>query len=140
MDQSCADEARAAGVTGTFRAAVATSTTTIRSRFTLDARPWVRVDGTLIAASGAALFSGPLASFVNQDAAGNYQSAFNFIWTGSTGPDALGLATCNNWMSSSAGIDGATGRPGEADPLVVWNQAANASACDQAGRVLCLEM
>jgi hypothetical protein len=139
MDQSCVDEALAAGLGGMFRAAVATTTSTIRSRFTLDARPWVRVDGTVIAVAGAALFSGPLASFVNPDAAGNYQSAYNFIWTGATCPDVVGVNTCNDWTSVSAAVGGTTGRPGEADPAVLWNQAAP-GACNGAGRVLCLEI
>jgi hypothetical protein len=138
MDQSCGMEATAAGLTGTFLAAVATTTTTIASRFADDARPWVRVDGTVIAPTTGALFSGPLRSFVNQDAAGNYISATTFIWTGATSPTSLGVATCNDWASVAASATANTGRPGDADVAVLWNQGT-AGSCNQAGRLLCLE-
>src|SRR5262249_2354070 len=126
------------GLAGSFRAAVATTTTTIASRFSDDARPWVRVDGTVIAATTSALFSGPLQSFVNQDAAGNYVSAVTFIWTGATSATSLGVNTCSDWSTVAASVTGTAGRPGDADVHVVWNRGTG-GACNMAGRLLCLE-
>ncbi len=76
MDALCTTEATAAALPGTYRAAVATSTASVTSRFTLDDRPWHRPDGTLVA-RGAELFT-PLTdqrSFFNQHADGGYTGA-----------------------------------------------------------------
>jgi len=140
LDQMCQTEANAAGLGKTFLAAVATTTISIKSRFMLDARPWIRVDGTVIASTGDALFSGaPLRSFINQDAAGHYQTAVSFIWTGAPNPGSVGTATCADWTSVAASVTGDTGRAGDADPVVVWNQGTP-GGCDQpGGAILCLE-
>jgi hypothetical protein len=51
FDAMCAAEAAAAGIAGTFEAAVATTHASAVSRFDLDGPAWVRPDGVAIVAS-----------------------------------------------------------------------------------------
>jgi hypothetical protein len=60
LDALCQSDAMAANLPGTYLAAAATTTTTISSRFTIDARPWRRVDGTYVADGSAMFTSGPI--------------------------------------------------------------------------------
>src|SRR5262249_34719103 len=48
LDQFCADKANAAGLPGTYRALVATTTASAAARFSTSGPPWVRTDGVPI--------------------------------------------------------------------------------------------
>lgn len=140
FDAQCAADATAAGLPGTFRAAVATTTASIASRFTMDTRTWRRVDGTSLA-TGADIFDGfELASFINQKADGTYlpiQSA----WTGATGPRVVGTPslTCDDWSPTSFGSP-AAGLPHHVQVKYVWYTAPVTAACDTGLLpVLCLQ-
>jgi hypothetical protein len=102
LDTQCQTEAGAAGLTGVFRAAVATQGNTIGSRFAPGAG-WVRRDGTAISSSSSSMFDGsdPL-SFVNQFADGTYVTAAGLVRTGGL-PNVAGSSntTCNSWTSTS---------------------------------------
>lgn len=56
-DAVCGSEATAAGLSGTYRALLATTTATAASRFTTSGPPWIRTDGLPITNTAAELFS-----------------------------------------------------------------------------------
>jgi hypothetical protein len=60
LDVSCQAAATGAGLIGTYRALVATSTASAASRFTFDARPWYRRDGVVAVSDSASLLTGGL--------------------------------------------------------------------------------
>jgi hypothetical protein len=105
LDGHCQTEATAAGLGGTFLAALATKTASIQQRFTADARPWIRPDGTVVASTFAALFDAThLTSYVNQHADGTYAVATEFVNGGGAGTNVgTTSSTCNDW----AGTNGA---------------------------------
>jgi len=138
-DAICATEASTAGLPGMYKVALATTTTTIASRFTIDTRSWVRVDGTLIAAASD-MFSGArdYDSVVNQHADGTYDNVA--FWTGvSTAPDAASLLadTCVDWASVAASNAGTRGVSATANRLEMWRNSSN--ACDSTFHFLCME-
>lgn len=102
LDGQCQSEASAAGLAGTYLAAVAAQGTTIASRFP-NGVGWRRPDGTQIAATSTAMFDGtePL-SFINQYADGTYVNDAIYIRTGGD-PLVAGsnASTCNSWTSTS---------------------------------------
>jgi hypothetical protein len=138
FDALCASEATTASLTGSFRAAVATTTASIASRFTLDARPWVRMDGTRLSETPAGLFDTiPLRSFATQYADGVYGG--NGVWLGATDPQVPGTpeTTCNDWSSSTLTLIPL------GYPFVVhaqfWGGQVSANVCSDMWSVLCLE-
>jgi hypothetical protein len=141
FDTQCGNEASMAGLPGTYLAAVATTNQTIASRFTTDARPWQRVDGTTITADGASLFAaaGAIPSFVNQHADGTYlaSAAPVFIWTGGS-PGVVGTpaTTCSDWQLQSS--IGTVGYPNAAELGSFW-ATPTTQGCNAANSVLCLE-
>jgi hypothetical protein len=142
LDAMCGAEATAAGLSGTYRAAVATTTTTIASRFTLDSRSVQRRDGTLVAATASAFLSATdLISFVNQRADGSYTASK--IWTGTGDPISVGSAsdTCTSW-TDLAGISGRYGVPGATAYPKFWgdefNNSYGGTSCSAPLSVLCL--
>lgn len=140
LDSICQSDAGAGGLSGSFLAAVTTSAQSIASRFTIDARPWVRPDGTLIAAP-AALFDGSLVtSFINQEADGTYVDwASNAVWTGASGgPMMTSATTCIDWTSIAPAVSGIAGFVVVADPGLIWN-ASSVMCSNPALRVVCLE-
>jgi hypothetical protein len=80
----------------------------VASRFTA-ATPWVRVDGTVVADTGPALFDGTeLRSFINEHADGTYVADVDLqgtTLTGAPSPTVSGSvsSTCNDWTSTTNG-------------------------------------
>ena len=140
FDAQCMADAIAAGLPGAFRAAVATTTASISSRFKMDARTWRRVDGTSLA-TGADIFDGfELSSFINQKADGTYLPIEN-VWTGATGPHVVGTPslTCDDWSPASFGSPGA-GLPHYVEVRYVWYAAPVTAGCANGLLpVLCLQ-
>lgn len=103
-DQDCATEAMGAALTGTYRAAIATTSQSAMSRFTPGA-PWVRADGvTAIDSSGALLapvLFGPSGGF-----------DVTVAWSGApsltqVAPDSA--SSCGDWTVSASTTLGLTG-------------------------------
>jgi cysteine-rich repeat protein len=110
-DAVCQSDAQSAGLTGTFRALLATSSASAASRFSTSGTPWVRLDGIPIVTTptdlAAAQFIAPL----------QLTSQFVYLindggWSGSASPQMAGTlaSTCNDWQSSSNGSTGTAGR------------------------------
>jgi hypothetical protein len=138
LDGPCQMQATAAGLPGTYLAAVATTTISARSRFTIDSRPWVRIDGTRIADGETALFDNVHASPVHQAAAGGYLNSTLF-WSGAASPQDVGTAasTCNDWASQIAGDTGIAGGGYAVEVAEFWNNTT--LACSYGQPILCLQ-
>jgi hypothetical protein len=130
-DATCTAEARIAGLPGTYRAALSTSTTAARDRFDLTRAPWARVDGAVLAATAADLFAGQLGNFPDRTATGSLASAL--VWGGDpTQPSG----PCTGWSSLGGQAD--LGASWASDGGVFF--AGIAGACDQVDhRLLCLQ-
>jgi hypothetical protein len=137
FDTQCTTDATNAGLPGTYLAAVATSTTSIASRFTADPRPVYRIDGTEIAPDLATFFNsatGQLEAPVNQQADGTYVVAK--FTTGSQSPQALGDVTCNDYTSPA--MPAWNGASDSVNTTQFWFSQGSAS-CNSALPVMCLQ-
>lgn len=137
-DMMCSTEATAAGFPGTYRAALTTSTASIESRFVVDARPFIRFDGTFVA-PGDVFFTGMnLTSFVNQLSDGTYTR--DSFWSGVTAsPQTTSPTgqTCNDWMSVAMGADAPSGQPSHTLGSAFWSALLN--NCDTRLHFLCVQ-
>jgi hypothetical protein len=137
LDAQCMSDAMAAGLPGTYLAAAATSTSTISSRFTIDTRPWRRIDGTFVA-DGATLFTSGPVSFVHESADGSYLFFADFWWGADTAQSLGNLTTtCIDWTSTSA-IDAGRVGIGGSIGVYFWNPGG-ATSCNQLHSTLCLQ-
>lgn len=109
-DATCQIDADAAGLTGTYRALLATSTSSAASRLFAAGRGWVRTDGVELTPPAADFLTGtwPLATLnVTADAA-TYVSDNNgngYVVTGATSVTALGGNTCVDWTELASSFD-----------------------------------
>jgi len=111
-DALCANEASLAGLPGTFRALLGTSTAPAASRFDLAGPTWMRVDGVPLASSRLAFVAGELATSPSVTALGT--DVVRRVLTGGapgqidgscsdwTDPSATGTAGTSNRASTSA--------------------------------------
>jgi len=129
-DQMCADDAQAAGLSGTFHALLATVGTTAVSRFTIGV-PWSRVDGAIVTAD----FSSQLAA-VDVAADGTYLADV-YAWLGAPTAFEAGTAdtTCQNWTSTASVDHGDIGYVGETGGIFGSNTICNTGGT----RVLCFQ-
>jgi hypothetical protein len=137
-DQLCATEATNAGLSGTYKALLATSTASPISRFDTNGAPWVRVDGAQLAPTANSLLSALyLDAGLNVTANGTYIGPFG-VWTGSTSLTTKGTSTstCGDWSSTTgAGISGTSGATEVADAF----GASSTAGCGSSFKVYCLQ-
>ena len=143
-DAVCTDEATAAGLSGTFKAALATSTASALARFSSTGARWVRVDGVPITATTAALFDPNLEFLdapVNVTAAGAYVSepSFDFQEVAWVGPRAAGgTNNCADWTDASAAHSGAIAFNASTRITTEFTDAFG-FACDEPHRLYCFQ-
>lgn len=92
---------------GTYKAFLATIDASAASRFTDLTTPWVDIDGTLHAATGAAFMSdGTLLAPLARDQDGDYLAKTQRVWTGAATVTAVGTvgSTCDNWSDSAGTV------------------------------------
>ncbi|HUS30968.1 MAG TPA: hypothetical protein VMZ53_20805 [Kofleriaceae bacterium] len=135
-DALCNAEATAAGFPGTYLAALNTSTASIASRFVVDQRPWVRVDGTLASDPSAILTGGLLRSFVHQASDGSYVRRGFYTGVSST-PNVTSAQTCMDWTSGNAMTNVPIGLPPHILGSQFWSWST--SGCDAQLSVLCMQ-
>lgn len=103
-DAECMSNAQNAGLTGTFRALMATSTASPASRFSTAGAPWVRLDGIPLVAAAADLFAanGRLIAPLQVTPQGFYLGNEG-AWTGSANPLTPGTdaSTCSDWTTGT---------------------------------------
>jgi hypothetical protein len=137
-DMMCSDEATAAGFPGTYRAALTTSTASVESRFVVDSRPFIRVDGTFVASGDTFFTFANLTSMVHQLSDGSYTK--ESYWTGvTTSPQATAATgqTCNDWTSFAMAADAPSGQPSHTLGQQFWSALLN--TCDQRLHFLCVQ-
>lgn len=103
LDAQCQSDATAAGLSGTYKALVATDGASAASRFSTSGGPWVRVDGAILSETAADLFgTEPLLAAIDAEAEGGYCGNCR-VANGADGLTTPGTAatTCNNWTSTS---------------------------------------
>jgi hypothetical protein len=139
-DSRCADEATAAGRSGSFRALLATSTASAISRFSTAGTPWVRPDGVAIVAQAADLAHGALLAPISLTAGGTSVGLWSGARTGAMAPDAIGSvpSTCRNWAVTDLTLHFQAGEPLLASSQFFYRAAYNLP-CDSPARYYCLE-
>jgi hypothetical protein len=138
-DALCAANATSAGLVGTYKALLATTTASAASRVTL-APLYVRPDGIAIASGSTIAAGGPLDSGIWQRADGTYVPATgDLAYTGAPSPSAVAptlAASCDDW-TSTASTSAHIGADTFADPL--WWALAQNGVCTSTLAVYCLE-
>jgi hypothetical protein len=115
-DALCAGDAGAAGLSGSFKALLASSVGSAISRFDLDGPPWVRPDGLRIVDAARDITSKVLAPLELQADRGIAPRNLQ-VWTGAETVDAPAGASdnCKDWSSASnaeVGVGGASSMVG----------------------------
>jgi hypothetical protein len=124
-DTLCTNEAQSAGLTGMFKALLATTGASAASRFTLAGMPWYRTDGVLLTDDLTNLAAPLDVGAGKQYLADPLGTA---VWTGAATPEAAGSdsTTCLSWTNTNSG-NAITG-----DPFVsstAWWNTPITSAC-----------
>ncbi len=150
-DGVCAAQASAAGLPGSYRAMLATTTASVASRFTSvpAGQQIVRPDGIVLASRASDLFAPGgmrLASTFTVGADGSFrenQVAIGVPFPTGSDLNTVGVAasTCNNWTSRSASQYCSIGIPSESDSFKFTFGGTNSAAtCDDTGiGVYCLQ-
>jgi hypothetical protein len=137
-DTVCANNASSAGLGGTFKALLATSTASAASRVAL-APLYVRPDGIPIATGATIAAGSALDSGIWQRADGSYVPATgDLVFTGAPSPSASGTltSTCSDWTDTTS-VAAYIGADTFADPSW-WNLASNGT-CTSTLAVFCLQ-
>ena len=122
-DATCAEDAAAVGLSGTFLALLSTSATPAGARFA-GATPatWFRLDGVALNSPGADLFhQDVLLAPLNVTARGDYVS-YDAALTGSAMPLSIGELAydCNDWTFNQAAETGELGVAGNIVRVDLW--------------------
>lgn len=134
-DVKCQTHANNAGLAGTYRAWLSTSSVDAKNRVT-DAT-YALVDGTVIANNINELTNGSLNHRINMTALGQRYVTTQNVWTG-TQASGLRIANqhCNNWNSVS-GYSGRTGRTNQLNQN--WTESS-IFGCGNARKLYCFEI
>lgn len=141
-DAHCQTDASAAGLSGTFKALLATSTASAISRFdtSIAAARWARPDDTVLAASAAALASATYLDAAPTSNAANTLWYSNYgVWSGAASLTATGTGTqtCNDWTAGSVAATGLYGLT-DATKVADW-RGYGSIACSQPNAIVCLQ-
>jgi len=134
-DQFCRSEASRLGLTGSFKALLATSTASPASQFDLTGPPWVGLDGVRITATARAFFEA-----AQWDTAPKPDGAQGNggTWVGGTTLTQPGTLqnTCNDWTSTAGNADvGSIGMTNARDFFHFFGS----SPCNSATPLVCME-
>jgi hypothetical protein len=112
-DMACAINASVAGLSGTFKAMLATTSASIASRFTPSGVPVVRPDGVWVSPTDTEFLSAsPLLLAPIMVQANGTTYARDNAWSGTNSPNAPATSdslSCNSWTTSSASVGGVSG-------------------------------
>ena len=140
-DATCQARANAAGLPGTYKAWLSDSTQSPSTRFTQSTRPYVRVDGEVVANNWDELTSGSIQQVLLDEKGA--PSTDSLAWTNTTSdgtPGGAGGANkhCSDWTSNAPGPFANNGNPGLfTDRRWTHNSA---TACeDTAARLICVQ-
>jgi Divergent InlB B-repeat domain len=137
-DAQCATDATAAGLSGTFKALLATAATPALSRFNTAGLPWARPDNTKLASTAAALSAATYVDATPTSNADNTLWYSNFgVWSGASSLTTYGSLTdtCNDWTSGvGTGVYGIS----DATKVADW-RARGTISCNQPNAIVCLQ-
>lgn len=139
-DVHCQNEAAAAGLPGTFRALLGTSTATAASRFSLAGPVWRRTDGIALASSRATFMAGALEAALELSADRTLRRTE--AWSGArfegVPADAADPSfTCLDWTATVNTERGLFGRPPFAGPAFFGH--GTTTGCGAPSSLYCLE-
>ncbi len=134
-DRLCNSEASAAGLVGSFAAALRPDSATTASRFEASALPWVRTDGVAITPAATLFSAVALDVPIHLGASGEPLPPDASVWAGS--PLVVTGGNCGNWASTS-GESPETGSVETTDYAKRFSFGA--AGCSAMGiRLMCLE-
>jgi hypothetical protein len=133
-DAICAGEASTAGISGTFKAYMATSTASAASRFDLNGPTWVRIDGIAMADTALDFASGNLHAPLNVSATLTYSTGR--AWTGADDPFVVGSlgSTCQDWTDPLE-----TSTAGRSNSTTSFFKSSSAIDCVDNNELYCLQ-
>jgi trimeric autotransporter adhesin len=148
-DAFCQAEATAAGLTGTYRALLAsfgaTGGITAASRFTTNGSPWARVDNVILDSTATAFLSANTTAWdaaLNVRASGSHGVTRAWAGAGTLNTGGSQVSTCGNWTNASASADGYVGIAFSAIPTTAfanYDTAGNITDCDSMHSLYCLQ-
>ena len=138
-DQACTDLAPAAGLVGAYRAWLSDDAgRSPAGTFTRGDAPFVMTSGVRVADHWADLTDGTINNPIVIDESGNQPDMVQMVWTGTdaSGQRASSGATCGGWTDGSSAVEG---QAGVFDAIGNGWTASPSAACDQPGRIYCVQ-
>jgi hypothetical protein len=108
-DAICQRLASGAGLSGTYRAWLSSSTVSAASRLYHSPVPYVLVNGTIVANNWTDLTDGALTNQITTTERGVYEP--NSVWTNTNSDGSLTGTSCSDWTSSGSTTSGTFGVP-----------------------------
>jgi len=136
-DALCQSEASAAGLSGTYRALLGTSTASAASRFSATGANWYRRDGIAVAATPTDLLQGRILAPIAVTAAGVYINGITRTGMGGTtpSPSVTSTSTCSDWTNGTSATSSIVGEASD----VVRAFGTGGSGCNFTWPVYCLQ-
>ncbi len=134
-DAICQTRADAAGLPGTYKAWLSTSTVSAASRLTHATVPYYMPDGVKVADDWNDLTDGTLDRGITVNELG-VSMPNNRPYTGTNANGSIGGGMCNNWSTSSNGV---TALMGQSFSTVSGWSATIYLACDTLARLVCFQ-
>ncbi len=143
-DAKCQNSAEEAGLMGTYKAWLSNNIDIAADRLTKHDVPYIRTDGTRIAADWVDLTDGSLDEPISLNEYGMEVEAPINVWT-NTNSDGNRTSTdcnpgcgsaCNNWSGPSSGW---TGKGGSANQTTTSWTTSNNQRCNLFGRLYCVQ-
>jgi hypothetical protein len=144
LDAVCEKEASDAGLSGTFKTFLSTTSSSAASRFDLTGDTWGHQSGLPIVtqASDIATADSLLAPIQHFADGSSVQSQFGakVVYTGAPTPSDVGTdaSTCNNWSVSMSGVTRQAGLAGSAISTW-WDYPASVGECNTWEQLYCFE-
>ena len=123
-DAQCQADADSSALAGSYRALLATSTTSAADHVGGLAGPWQRTDNFVITTGALDVTAGPDIAIL-LGANGVAMVPGNFVWVGSSSLDVASTETCNDWSSTMATDEALIGMIG--GNSTTWAYAMNTS-------------
>jgi hypothetical protein len=120
-DAICQTLASNAGLPGTFKAWLSTTTSSAASRLTHSTHPYRLVDGTVVANNWTDLTDGSISVSIHETESGASLNP-EFVWTNTNTDGSASAYDCLGWTSSSASNLGDVG--GSGDTTGMWTNRA----------------
>lgn len=141
-DATCQQAADQAGVQGRFRAWLSTKDVSAHNRLVHSARPYMRLDGEIVATHWADLIDGSLFAAISVDETGKSVPAQMGcgvcpVWTATYTNGAAYMDSCTNWGMLSALTSAGVGECSFQNQQ--WTDGCGTLACNKTARLYCLE-